>query len=104
MSKNTNKMGKRNITDLHMVLKTPPGRRLLWRLLQAAQVEHHGFVPGDPYATAFHCGQRSIGLFLLGELQQACPSAYARLRGEYLSEVNSKQNEIDAQNQENDYE
>lgn len=104
MNKNTNKTDDRNRADLNTVLKTPPGRRLLWRLLQAAQVEHHGFVPGDPYATAFHCGQRSIGLFLLGELQRASPAAYARLRGEYLSEIKSKQNQIDAQNQENEYE
>lgn len=103
MSKNSNKLGKRNITDLHAVLKTPPGRRLIWRMLQAAQVEHHGFVPGDPYATAYHCGQKSVGLFLLAELMEASPAAYAQLRGEYLSEINSKQQELDAQNQENEH-
>lgn len=103
MSRNTNKTGNRNIADLHAVLKTPPGRRLVWRILQAAQVEQHGFVPGDPYATAYHCGQRSVGLFLLAELMQASPAAYAQMRGEYLSELYSRQNEIDAQNQENEH-
>ena len=101
MTKNQNKLDKRNQTDLLSVLKTPPGRRLLWRILQAAQVEQHGFVPADAYATAFHCGQKSVGLFLLREILDAAPAAYVQMRGEYLSELISEQNEINKQNEEN---
>ena len=79
---------------MQAVLKTVQGRRLLWRILQAAQIHQHGFVPGDPYATAFHCGQQSIGLFLLAEIEEAAPAAYAQMRGEYRSQVQSEQNEI----------
>ena len=85
---------KRNRADLAAVLKLPQGRRVLWRILQAAQIRQHGFVPGDPYATAFHCGQQSIGLFLLAEIEDAAPAAYAQMRGEYLSQVQAEQNEI----------
>ena len=97
---NEKQLKKRNIYDLQTVLKTVQGRRILWRILQAARVQQHAFVPGDSYATAFHCGQQSIGLFLLAEIENAAPGAYQQMRGEYVSEVTSKQHEIDAQNEE----
>ena len=92
---NEKQLKKRQICDLQTVLKTVQGRRTLWRLLQAARVEQHAFVPGDPHATAFHCGQQSIGLFLLREIEEAAAGAYQQMRSEYLSEVISKQHEID---------
>lgn len=97
---NEKQLKKRNTADLQTVLKTVQGRRLLWRILQAARVHQHSFVPGDHAATAFHCGQQSIGLFLLHEIEDASPSAYLQMRGEYLSEVTSEQNEINRLTQE----
>lgn len=91
---------KRNAADLQAVLKLPQGRRVLWRLLQAAQVEQHGFVPRDPCATAFHCGQKSLGLFLLQQIAQLSPLLLAQMRAEYLSEVSSEQNEINRESEE----
>lgn len=94
------KLKKRLTCDLQTVLKTPQGRRVLWQILQAAQVRQHGFIPGDSLATAFHCGQRSIGLYLLDEIEQALPGAYQQMRGEYVAEVTSAQNQL---NQEHEY-
>ncbi len=91
---------KRNTADLAAVLKLPQGRRLLWRVLQAAQVNGHGFVPGDPCATAFHCGQKSIGLFLQEQIAAISPLLLAQMQAEYLSEVTSQQNEINRQSEE----
>ena len=88
------KLQKRNSNDLQQVLKTSSGRRVLWRILQAAQVRQHGFVPGDALATAFHCGQRSIGLFLLEEIEQANSTAYQQMRSEYQAEVTTLQNQL----------
>ena len=85
---------KRNAADLACILKLPQGRRLLWRILQAAQIDEHGFVPGDACATAFHCGQKSIGLFVQQQIAQVSPLLLAQMRAEYLSEVTSEQNEI----------
>lgn len=85
---------KRNENDLVYVLRSPQGRRLLWRLLQTAQIHEHGFVPADPYATAFHCGQKSIGLFLYNEINRVLPLSLAQMQSEYLSEITSEQNEI----------
>ena len=98
---NSNKMQKRVTSDLQNVLKTAAGRRVLWRILQAAQVRQHGFVPGDELATAFHCGQRSIGLFLLNEIEQANAGAYQQMRSEYQAEVTALQNQLQ---QESDHE
>ncbi len=97
---NSSKLKKRAVYDLQTVLKTPQGRRVLWQLLQAAQVRQHGFIPGDALATAFHCGQRSIGLFLLDDIEQAQPGAYQQMRSEYLAELTSAQNQL--REQEND--
>lgn len=91
---------QRNEADLSAVLKLPQGRRLLWRLLQAAQVDGHGFVPGDPCVTAFHCGQKSIGLFLQEQIVRFSPLLLAQMRAEYLSEVTSQQNEINRESEE----
>lgn len=82
------------------VLKLPQGRRLLWRLLQACRTEDHGFVPGDACATAFHCGQKSIGLFLQERITEISPLVLAQMRAEYLSELTSEQNEINKQSEE----
>lgn len=43
-------------------LQTYEGRTLLMEIMMLASTFSHGFVPGDPSATAFHAGQRSIGL------------------------------------------
>ena len=92
------KLKKRLTCDLQTVLKTPQGRRVLWQILQAAQVRQHGFISGDSLATAFHCGQRSIGLYLLDEIEQAMPGAYQQMRGEYIAEVTSLQNQLSEEN------
>lgn len=101
---NEKQLHKRNTCDLQAVLKTVQGRRVLWRLLQACQVCRHAFVPGDAYATAFQCGQQSVGFFLLAEIEDAAPGAYTQMRGEYLSEITSRQNEINRKNEENTHE
>lgn len=98
MNKKT--LEKRNSADLACVLKLPQGRRLLWRILQAARVDQHGFVPSDPYATAFHCGQKSVGLFLQAEIEEVSALALAQMRAEYLSQTVSAQREIDRENEE----
>ncbi len=91
---------QRNVCDLQTVVSTVSGRRVLWRVLQAAQISQHGFVPGDSSATAFHCGQKSIGLFLLHELEEAAPGIYAQMRAEYMAEIEAAQQEIDRKNEE----
>lgn len=94
---------KRNAADLSCLLKMPQGRRVLWRILQACCLTEHGFVRGDSYATAFHCGQKSIGLFLQAEINQISPLALAQMQAEYLSEITSEQKQINQESEEMDY-
>lgn len=91
---------KRNAADLACLLKMPQGRRILWRIMQASRLQEHGFVPGDALATAFHCGQKSIGLFVQAEIERISPLLLAQMRAEYLSEVTSEQNQINKENEE----
>lgn len=52
------------------VKKTKAGKIFIKELLFACRIDRHSFVPGDSYATAFHCGQQSIGFWvkdILGE-------------------------------------
>lgn len=93
------KLKKRNISDMQSVLKTPQGRRVLWRILQVANVRGHGFIPADALATSFHCGQRSIGLFLLEEIERANSLAYQQMRSEYQAEITALQNQLEEENE-----
>ena len=54
---------------LKQLNKTEKGKMIIKKIINACHVNKHGFIPGDPYATAFQCGQRSIGLWLLSELE-----------------------------------
>ena len=94
---------KRQAADLACILKMPQGRRLLWRILQAARLDEHGFVPGDACATAFHCGQKSIGLFLQQEIEHISPLMLAQMRAEYVAEITSAQNQANKENEEIHY-
>lgn len=72
--------------DLLAALSVPSGRRLLWRLLdRGAEVYGQSFVPGDPLATAFQEGRRSVGLALMRELQRLSPEKYCEMVSEALS-------------------
>ena len=91
---------QQNNCDWQWILSSASGRRALYRLLQAAQIEQHGFVPADAYATAFHCGQRSIGLFLLQEIENVTPGIYAKMKEEYTQQLKLFQDKIDRQSEE----
>lgn len=99
MSKNIQLRDKQDLSNL---LKTMSGRRFVWRVINAAQALQHGFVPGDGFATAFHAGQRSIGLMILQDVLEDNPGLYAQMKEEYESAVQARQKEIDAQSGEPD--
>lgn len=62
--------------DLHTVLGTPAGRRFFWRVLTQAGLQSSSFVAGEPTATAYNEGRRSIALALLAEAQRVVPELY----------------------------
>ena len=74
-----NKINKDFENDLRLILNTKEGRNVLLCILKATKINHHGFVPGDIYATAFYCGQRSIGLFLQSKIMDISPIIVAQM-------------------------
>jgi hypothetical protein len=73
------------LDDYRAILKTPQGRRLFWRIIakagvyQQVDIEHTNRV-------LVHEGKRSIGLWLLAELETAHPGARDLCRAEFLQE------------------
>ena len=86
---------EQNDRDLRTVLKTAAGRRTLWRVLCMARAGENGFVPRDPYATAYFCGQQSIAVWLQEELWRADPAAYMGLRRESEQNIPAPKEEED---------
>lgn len=80
--------------DWEWMLASEKGRRIALELLNACGVDRHSFVPADPYATAFHAGQQSIGLWVRQLAQEANPEALLQMKREYESELKSQENEL----------
>jgi hypothetical protein len=70
---------KRELADLRAVLSLPEGRRWLWRVLEQTAAFRASYDPDNPIRMGFSEGRRSVGLWLLAELQLAAPDAFASL-------------------------
>jgi hypothetical protein len=42
-------------------LGSDQGKRVLWELLGFSHLMRHSHSPGDPYTTAFKCGEQNVG-------------------------------------------
>lgn len=63
------------LQDMALVLSTRPGRRLIWRYLSETGIFTTSF-NNSGSITAFNEGQRSVGLRLLAEVNEAAPEQY----------------------------
>lgn len=71
---------KHELDDIRVVMKTPAGRRLLWRIIDESQMLGSGlFVPGQPDVTDHNLGQREIGLWLYNEIMTADAQTFAAM-------------------------
>lgn len=66
---------------INHILSTEGGRAFLWRLLEGCGVYRQSF-NGDFAETAFFEGKRCIGLWTIGEIMAADPTAYQRMQAE----------------------
>ena len=73
------------LNDLHAVLQTAEGRRLLWRYIKRCGVWEPSFRE-NPLVMAKNEGERGIGLMLVGECEEADPEAMAKMRAEAVQE------------------
>jgi len=70
-------------------------RAYLLRLMNACQTFRHGFIPGDPNATAFTEGQRSIGFMIFNDLMETSPQAFLQMREEYFESLRAEQKKVE---------
>lgn len=85
----------RTLRDWRRVLNLAEGRRVVWQLLRACGHRQEAFVPGDPEATAYHCGKRAIGNEIEEVIRRADPQAYEQMRQEYEAELKQNQKELE---------
>lgn len=73
------------ISEIRSIMTTEAGRNFIWRLLQRTSVDVDTFNP-DPHINAYRCGERSIGIWLQNELQDAAPGSYMTMIKENLED------------------
>ena len=70
--------------DLGAVMKTPYGRRFVWRLLSEGGVFRSVYSP-NAAEMAFREGCRNAALGLMNEIHASCPEAYQKMVKEQQS-------------------
>lgn len=96
LSADNQRVRQKEIDDIRKTLKTPEGRRFIWRMLGKCGVFRNSF-NSNSNQTAFSEGQRNIGLDLLNDINEADIAAFARMQNEYLSVTLSKKQAKEAQ-------
>lgn len=73
---------EKELAELTEILHTYSGRAFLWRLLLECKVGHFGLPKDELERTE---GKRIIGGWVIEEVEEADPGAYARMRDEAVS-------------------
>lgn len=60
--------------DVKWLMKSRQGRRIAWRLLELTGVFRSSFTGNNE--TFFREGMRNVGLYLVGQINAACPEQY----------------------------
>jgi hypothetical protein len=90
------RLAARTRSDLTAVLSTPEGRRFVWDLLDDKAGTFGPSFVGEPHATSYNEGRRSVGLGLLVRCQQYAPDLYVQALQEQLAEARARQATQDA--------
>lgn len=61
------------------LMTLPEGRAWLYGLLDRCHIFENVFVPGQPDATGFRCGERNVGLSVLADIMAVAPDEYATM-------------------------
>ena len=73
---------EREKEELRALLSQPGNRAVMWRILSKCGVFRDNPFPHSHGEMARHEGQRSVGLWLLQEIEVADPRAYTVMRNE----------------------
>ena len=80
---------QKEIDDVKKILKTPEGRRFIWKLWSVSGIFRNPFHPNSNQHS-WNSGRMSIGQELLADINEADGSAFARMQNEYVSALKSK--------------
>jgi hypothetical protein len=67
------------LSDIREACKNAATRKLLWRVLEHCQCFQDAFMNDGSDALNYRIGIKSVGLFLMGEINQADPSILIKL-------------------------
>ncbi len=73
------KQRRADLADLHALLGSAHGRRVLRRILTRAGIFRLSFDPASERTTALREGERNLGLWLFAELTEAWPETVGDL-------------------------
>ena len=85
---------ERELSDIQALLRTPEGRRFLWRLLFDVCGMFRASLAGDYAVTAFNEGKRDVGLLFLTDVNMTDRNAFAQMQSEYYSKLKSEEVQI----------
>lgn len=69
------------LLDLLSLMETDEGKRVLWRILSHVRPMHMSYVPGGRIEDmCFNEGRRSVGTWLLAEMNEADSQAFLKLQ------------------------
>ena len=80
---------QKEINDVRMILKTPEGRRYIWRLWSKCGIFRNPFHPNSNQHS-LNSGRMSIGQEILADVNEANVSAFAQIQQEHISALKSK--------------
>jgi len=86
------RLKEREQSDLRKVLSTPEGRRFIWRLLGETRI-FRGCFSLNGLEMANNEGKRDMGLFVLKDLLESHPDAFAQMQREAASDKFLQENE-----------
>lgn len=81
---------KRELSDLKEIVRTPEGRRYIWKILANSGIGQTGY-SNEPNQMYYNAGRRDVGNKLLEDLMMADPTAFATMQMEYYSEIKSEE-------------
>lgn len=89
LSADNQRIRQKEVDDVRKILKTPEGRRFVWRQLSLCGIFRSSWNLNSNQ-TSFSEGQRNVGLGLLVDVNEADPTAYAKMQSEHVSALKSK--------------
>ena len=85
----------KEIDDVRKILKTPEGRRFIWKLWSLSGIYRNPFNLNSNLQS-FNSGRMSIGQELLIDVNEADVTAFAQMQNEHISALKSKKEAQDA--------